>query len=105
MVVSFGSPVPAARGRGLGVTEQGQPHILPFQVTYIGPTTSSVRGLRALGDLAIVGWSPNPPNATEVKAASGFIPPTLATESKPSQSRQIRWYEVTINGTVEELGS
>lgn len=103
MVVEYGSPVTAARGRGLGVTEQGQPHVLPFQITFIGKERSAIRELRAAADARIVGWVPVAGNSTEVKAAGGFIPPSLNVESTPPEARIIRWYSVGINGTVEQL--
>lgn len=103
MVVEYGSPIPNVRGRGVGVDEQGQPHILPFQITFIGRSRSAVRNLRAAADTEIVGWTPVAGNSTEVKAAGGFIPPSLDTESTPPEARIIRWYTVGINGSVEQL--
>jgi len=103
MVVEFGSPVPAARGRGVGVDEQGQPYVFPFQITFICKSRSLVRELRAAADAQIVGWVPVAGNSTEVKAAGGFIPPSLNVQTTPAESRLIRWYTVGINGVVEQL--
>lgn len=103
MVVDFGDPVPTARGRGVGVGEQGQPQILPFQVTIIGPSKSAIRDLKAAADSALVGWSPSATNSTAIKARGGAPMPTLAVENKPSVARRLRWYETTIGAVVDEL--
>lgn len=103
MVPLFLPPTPAARGRSLGVSEKGQPQVFPFQVTYIGPTEAAVRTLRIAGDDALIGWSPNGDNATEIKAVGSRVPPSLSTADVPSQVRLIRYYETRIGAEVDEL--
>lgn len=103
MVPLFLPPVPSARGRSLGVSEKGQPQILPFQVTYIGPTETAVRSLRVAGDNALVGWAPVADNSTPIKAVGSRVPPSLDTESAPSEVRLIRYYETRIGAVVDEL--
>ena len=101
MVASFLPPTPTARGRSLGVTEKQQPQVFPFQVTYIGPTQAAVRALRVAGDVALIGWSPDVDNATEIKAIGSRVPASLDSGSTPSEYRLVRFYETRIGAEVD----
>lgn len=103
MVPKFLPPVPAARGRSLGVSEKGQPQVFPFQVTCIGPTDAAVNELRIECDGALIGWSPDENNATEIKGVGSRVPPSLDTNSTPSEVRLIRYFECRIGAEVDEL--
>lgn len=102
-IVQFFDPVPAATGRSLGVSEQGQPYSFRFNVTYIAATTTAGRTFRASGDTALVGWTPVAGNSTAVKPAGGWTLPSRTVNGAPTDVRRVRRYHCFINGIVEEL--
>ena len=102
-VVSYSDPVPLFSGRGLGVSEAGQPYTMPFRIVHVASTPNAARLMSNATRAALLGKVPNSPNSGEVKSSGGVSYQIAATESKPTESRVVSYYEVYINGTVEEL--
>ena len=97
IAVSFGEPIPTARGRGLGVTEGGQPHVFPIMVTSVAASEGGVRAIAAEVNRLLIGWTPAGANASELRGRGGHKFSTIATETKPSRRYRIRNLETTIN--------
>lgn len=102
-VVAYGTPVARARGRGLGVSEQGQPYTLGFTVINVAGTAAGARLLSQATNTALVGVIPNAPNSGAIKAEGGHTFQIMDTEQKPSQWRVINYYALFVNATVDEL--
>ena len=97
IVLSFGEPLPTAKGRGLGVTEAGQPHIMPLDVTYVAGTQAEARVLSAAGNALLIGWVPNSPNSGELIGVGGNSFTTLDALNKPTRYSRIRYMSCVIN--------
>lgn len=95
-IVAFGEPTPKAKGRGLGVTEAGQPHNFPFTVTCVAGYAADARKLSATVGLSLIGWVPNDPNSGELVGGAGTAFTTLNAQNKPSRYFRMRLYRCDI---------
>ena len=96
-VIQTGETLPMSRGRGLGVTEAGQPHIYMATITWYTNKPGTVAKLRAAGGNLLRGWTPNPPNSGELKVAGGYSYTRRATENTPTRWEAGSHFETVVN--------
>jgi hypothetical protein len=94
------TPIAKARGRGIGVTEAGQPHVMPvmFELAADDPSTAS-RGMRQVF-AHFVGWTPDPNDSGEMTSYGSAGLPVFDPRSAPSRWTSILRMAVEINKAV-----
>lgn len=100
IVISFGDPIPTAGGRGLGVGEQGQPHVLGFTITSSAGDATTLRNLAAEVNRVFIGWNPGDANSGEIRGIATTSFTQRDNESKPSRYFRNRGLRTIVNLTT-----
>lgn len=94
IIVMFGRPIPRLRDRGMGVGERGQPYIMAVSVIAFAASQTDTEATAAAVTDLLLGWNPNPGNATELAGGGGYAFNAIDAESKPSQFKEATQFEV-----------
>jgi len=96
-VIKFAGPVPTRRDRRIAVGEEKQPVIMAVLVTAYAVSQEDADDLAADIVNALLGWAPDPDNATPYAAAGGYAFGTMSPTNKPSRFEEGISFQTTLN--------
>jgi hypothetical protein len=103
IVVRFGQPIPTAHGRSIGLSERGQPHIMPITASGYAMDADTAGRVGTGISRLLVGWQPTEENSTEMKASGGYNYAQTNTRNKPTRFEEARYFTTVVNMLLDDL--